>query len=67
QADTEAVGTDGRVEISAVVRNVGARRGEEVVQSYVNDVAAEVTRPVRQLIVFARLRLEPVQASRVTF
>ncbi|MDQ0379830.1 beta-xylosidase/alpha-l-arabinosidase [Amycolatopsis thermophila] len=61
------VPTDGAVEISAVVRNSGARTGDEVVQLYVSDVQAQVTRPVRQLAGFARVTLDPGEKTTVTF
>ena len=59
--------TDGEVEISCVVRNVGALRGAEVVQLYLRDPVATVTRPVRQLAGFARVDLDAGEAKRVTF
>ncbi|WP_007025261.1 beta-xylosidase/alpha-l-arabinosidase [Saccharomonospora iraqiensis] len=61
------VPTDGTVEISVVVRNVGDRAGAEVVQLYLHDVRAQVTRPVRQLVGFARVDLAAGAAARVTF
>ena len=38
-------------------RNTGGRAGDEVVQLYLHDVLAQVTRPVRQLAGFARVPL----------
>lgn len=67
RADAQGIATDGQVTISAVVANVGDRPGAEVVQLYATDVAAEVTRPVRQLIGFARVSLNPGQVARVDF
>lgn len=57
----------GTVEISVTVRNVGERAATEVVQLYVQDVVASVTRPIRQLAGFARVPLEPGEARRVVF
>ncbi|HET6753869.1 MAG TPA: fibronectin type III-like domain-contianing protein, partial [Jiangellaceae bacterium] len=45
----------------------GPKAGDEVVQLYLHDVLAQVTRPVRQLAGFARIRLEPATAVRVRF
>ncbi|GAB2978662.1 beta-xylosidase/alpha-l-arabinosidase [Saccharothrix stipae] len=58
---------DGEVEVSCLVRNTGDRPGAEVVQLYLHDPVASVTRPVRQLVGFARVDLEPGQATGVTF
>lgn len=49
------------------VANRGKRRGDEVVQVYLRDEVASVTRPVKQLVGFARLTLEPGAAQRVEF
>jgi beta-xylosidase len=65
-SDTE-VATDGRFTVSVRVRNTGSRAGTEVVQLYLHDVVAQVTRPVRQLAGFARVPLEPGAAAQVRF
>jgi beta-xylosidase len=59
--------TDGEFAVSVRVRNTGARPGHEVVQLYLRDVVAQVTRPVRQLTGFAPVRLEPGASARVRF
>jgi beta-xylosidase len=61
------VGTEGTAEIACTVRNTGSRAGTEVVQLYLSDPVAQVVRPVRWLVGFARVALEPGQARRVTF
>jgi len=53
--------------VSVRVRNTGPRAGTEVVQLYLHDVVAQVTRPVRQLAGFTRVPLEPGAAVRVEF
>jgi beta-glucosidase len=58
---------DGEVEVSATVRNTGERAGDEVVQLYVRDVEASLTRPVKELRGFARVTLEPGEARTVSF
>ncbi|GAA3203761.1 beta-xylosidase/alpha-l-arabinosidase [Nonomuraea helvata] len=67
RVDAAEVPTDGEFAVSVRVRNTGGRAGEEVVQLYLHDVLAQVTRPVRQLAGFARVRLEPGASARVTF
>ncbi|MCF6475941.1 glycosyl hydrolase [Nonomuraea sp. MG754425] len=63
----EEVPTDGEFTASVTVRNTGRRAGEEVVQLYLRDVLAQVTRPVRQLAGYARVRLEPGESAEVRF
>ncbi len=61
------VPTDGECDVTVGVRNTGARAGGEVVQLYLHDLVAQVTRPVRQLVGFARVHLEPGEAVDVRF
>lgn len=59
--------TDGWVTVSVTVRNTGDRAGTEVVQLYLHDPVAQVTRPEVRLIGYARVPLEPGQARRLHF
>ena len=54
-----------RVEVDVV--NTGARAGDEVVQLYVRDDFASVTRPVLELKHFRRVSLEPGARTTVSF
>ena len=49
------------------VTNTGRRRGDEVVQLYVRDDEASVTRPLIELKRFSRVTLDPGQKETVTF
>jgi beta-glucosidase len=53
--------------VSAELSNNGKVAAEEVVQLYVRDLVGNVTRPVRELKGFQRIRLEPGQSESVTF
>ena len=44
--------------VSVEVANTGKRRGDEVVQLYIQDVVASVTRPVQELKGFKRVTLD---------
>ncbi|WP_030045253.1 glycoside hydrolase family 3 C-terminal domain-containing protein, partial [Streptomyces resistomycificus] len=59
--------TDGAYDVSVTVRNAGDRAGAEVVQLYLHDPVASVTRPDVRLIGYRRLELEPGRSARVTF
>ena len=65
--DSAELATDGSVGVDLVVENVGPRAGVEVVQLYLHDPTASVTRPVVKLIGFARVTVEPGAAARVRF
>ncbi|MFC0527882.1 beta-xylosidase/alpha-l-arabinosidase [Phytohabitans kaempferiae] len=58
---------DGEATVRMTVRNTGERAGTEVVQLYLHDPVAQVTRPVVRLVGFTRVSLEPGEAARVTF
>jgi beta-glucosidase len=61
------VSWDGQVEISIEVQNIGSYKGDEVVQLYIHDELAEVTRPVKELKGFKRITLNPGEKKKITF
>ena len=63
----EKVGPAGKVEITFDVKNIGDRKGDEVVQLYIRDEVASVTRPAMELKGFKRVTLEPEEKKQVTF
>lgn len=67
QASAASIPLDGSVDYSVTIRNEGERAGDEVVQLYAADPVAEVVRPLKQLIGFTKVHLEPGEAVRVTF
>ncbi len=58
---------DPRQQVSVRVTNTGRRAGTEVVQLYLRDDVASVTRPVRELRGFRRVELQPGESRNVTF
>jgi beta-glucosidase len=67
QLSTPRIRVDGKIEVSVDVENSGLRVGDEVVQLYLRDVAAAVTRPVRELKGFERVTLKPGEKRRLRF
>jgi beta-glucosidase len=55
------------VAVTCRVTNTGDRRGKEVVQLYVRDPEASVARPVRELKAFAKVDLDPGEATVMEF
>ncbi len=53
--------------VSVEVTNTGAREGAEVVQLYIRDKMASVTRPVKELKGFQKIALKPGQTQTVAF
>jgi beta-xylosidase len=66
-ADREQVPTDGDFTVSVRVRNTGDVDGAETVQLYAVDPVAQVTRPVRFLLGFAKVALTPGEEAMVRF
>jgi len=58
---------NGEIAVTARITNRGARAAEEVVQLYTHDQVASITRPVRELKAFRKVRLEPGQSEVVRF
>jgi beta-glucosidase len=65
--DTSHLQAEQCVTIAFTLSNIGERAGDEVVQLYVSDPIASVTRPVKQLKGFKRISLQPNERKRVTF
>ena len=56
-----------KISIRVDIENTGKRSGEEVVQLYVNDLVASITRPVKELKGFKRIALETAETKTVEF
>jgi beta-glucosidase len=63
----ERMGPADEATVTVEVANTGARAGDEVVQLYVRDRDASVTRPVKELRGFERVALSPGERKTVTF
>jgi beta-glucosidase len=62
-----AIAQGERLRVEVDVANTGAREGDEVVQLYLHDEAASVTRPVLELKRFRRVTLAPGARTTVVF
>jgi len=65
--EPDRVSLAGEVSITVDVKNKGKRAGDEVVQLYINDIIASVTRPVKELKGFRRIHLQPGKSETVEF
>jgi len=57
----------GAMKVSVDVTNLGKVAADEVVQLYVRDLVGSVTRPVRELKDFRRIRLDPGHTTTIDF
>jgi beta-glucosidase len=67
QLSAPRIPANGKVTVSVEVENTGRRAGDEVVQLYIRDLVATMTRPVKELKGFQRVTLQPGEKRRVEF
>jgi beta-glucosidase len=67
QLSAQRIPLNGKVTVSVNVENTGKRAGDEVVQLYIRDTSASVTRPVKELKGFQRVTLQPGEKKQVEF
>lgn len=59
--------SNGSVDVHVTVTNTGQREATEVVQLYIHDRAASISRPVKELKDFSRITLKPGESKEVVF
>ncbi len=67
QLDKTTVTANETVQISLDVTNSGTRAGDEVVQLYIRDKVASVTRPIKELKGYKRIHLAAGETRQVSF
>jgi len=63
----ETIPLDGELLVSVQVKNTGKQDGVEVVQLYLRDLVASVTRPVKELKGFQRISLKVGETKNIEF
>ena len=64
---TSVQGENGVLTASVQVTNTGKLEGEEVVQLYIGDPAASISRPMKELKNFQKISLKPGESRKVSF
>jgi len=67
QLSAARIGANGKLTVSVEVENTGKRAGDEVVQLYIRDLVASMSRPVKELKGFQRITLQSGEKRRVEF
>jgi beta-glucosidase len=67
QLNASQIRPEGSVRITADIENIGKRTGDEVVQLYIRDIVASLTRPVKELKGFQRVTLKPGEKRTLEF
>lgn len=65
--DNKTMSADGTVTVTVPVKNIGGRKGEEVVQLYISDLKSSLPRPVKELKGFSKIALNPGEEKTVSF
>jgi len=65
--DKSSFSKDQSINASITITNIGEYDGEEVVQLYIQDIVASVTRPVKELKGFEKIALKKGKSKTVTF
>jgi beta-glucosidase len=63
--DKPLISKNEQVKVSIPVTNTGSREGTEIVQLYINDEYSSITRPVKELAGFSRVKLAPGETKTV--
>ena len=66
-SDTVLTGEDALLKVKINITNTGQYGGEETVQLYLNDQAASIVRPVKELKKFQKVFLAPGESKVVEF
>lgn len=61
------IGAQGNLQVECTITNTGSRKGDEVVQLYINDEYSSVTTYTKVLRGFERITLEPGASQKVIF
>ena len=64
---SKKIRSNGKINLSVTIKNTGKRKGDEVVQLYVHDVASSVKRALKELRGFERISLNPGGTKTVKF
>ena len=67
QMDKNSFANDEEITVTVEVKNTGKYTGKEVVQMYIRDLFASVTRPVKELKGFEMIELKPNESKKVSF
>ncbi|MFZ2168260.1 MAG: glycoside hydrolase family 3 N-terminal domain-containing protein [Methylococcaceae bacterium] len=67
KVEKDKINSDENINITVNVKNTGSLKGKETVLLYLNDVAASVTRPNKQLKAFKKIELDPGQSENLSF
>ncbi|MPM02360.1 Beta-glucosidase BoGH3A [bioreactor metagenome] len=67
QFSKQKIRADENCVVSCTIRNSGSRSGDEVVQLYIRDELASVSRPMMELKGFQRVNLQAGESKKIEF
>lgn len=66
-SDLKVEKNESEINLSVKIKNIGERKGKEVVQVYINDKISSVTTPVKVLKEFKKIEISPSELVTVNF
>jgi beta-glucosidase len=67
EVDKDTVENNASLQVSVTIQNTGRRPGKEIVQLYVRDLGASISRPLKELKGFRKTALHAGEAKSVSF
>ena len=67
QLNAKQMKADGKIEASVTITNTGKFDGEEIVQLYLRDLVASISRPLRELKDFQKISLKAGESKTIKF
>ena len=67
QLNKNNINANDSVTVSYTIKNTGSKSGDEVVQLYIHDMLASVSRPVMELKGFERIHLDAGESKNISF
>ncbi len=67
KTNSASLSGNGKLTASVKLSNVGKMAGEEVVQLYISDPVASISRPVKELKAFQKVMLQPGESKVISF
>lgn len=64
---SKEIATDEELTVNLMVKNIGTRQGEEVVQLYIRDSFTSMVRPLLELKGFQKISLKPDESMKLSF
>ncbi len=67
EVNKETITNKMELELFVTIKNIGSRKGKEIIQVYVRDIKSTIIRPIKELKAFKKIELDVGEAKKVKF